>query len=146
MADLKTTLTKTFALTPEIESLFRVSTFGDFGDLCGLHINEKDSNELFLVNELQWIMCRLEEAKNRIAYLKRPVKETSHLHKNAGGRYETFGGHVYTSGEIIEVLLRGDSFHETPYWVRTSVEHNGRDYYLVHYKDISMEGLTVRRR
>ena len=146
MADLKTTLTKTFALTPEIESLFRVSTFGDFGDLCGLHINEKDSNELFLVNELQWIMCRLEEAKNRIAYLKRPVKETSHLHTNAGGRYETFGGHVYTSGEIIEVLLRGDSFHETPYWVRTSVEHNGRDYYLVHYKDISMEGLTVRRR
>lgn len=146
MADLKTTLTKTFALTPEIESLFRVSTFDAYGDLSGLHINEEDSNELFLINELQRIMCKLEEAKNRIVYLKRPVKETGSLHKNINGRYETASGHVYTSGDIIEVLLLGDSFHETPYWVRTSVEHNGRDYYLVNYKDIGMEGLAVRRR
>ncbi|MDO4330184.1 MAG: DUF5348 domain-containing protein [Lachnospiraceae bacterium] len=146
MADINKVFEEANKLKWDIESLLKLSAFEQNGDLSGLHIDEEDSNELFLVNELQWIMYKLEEAKNRIAYLKRPVKETSHLHKNAGGRYETSSGHVYTSGDIIEVLLLGDNFHETPYWVRTSVEHNGRDYYLVNYKDIGMEGLAVRRR
>lgn len=145
MADLKTTLAKTFALTPEIESLFCVSTYSAYGDLCSLPFNEKDSNELFLIDELQRIMFRLAEAKDRIDYLKRPVKEISCLHKTANGRYETTNGYVYTSGDAIEALI-GDSFHETPYWVRTSVEHDGRKYYLVDYEDIRMEGLVVRRR
>lgn len=59
MADLKTTLAKTFALTPEIESLFCVSTYAAYGDLCSLPFNEKDSNELFLIDELQRIMFRI---------------------------------------------------------------------------------------
>ncbi len=145
MANLKTTLAKTFALAPEIDSLFRASTFDLYSDLCSLPINEQDSDELFLLDELQRIMRWLEEAKNRIDYLKRPIKETSHLHKNASGRYETSSGYEYTSGTVIEVLA-GDKYHETPYWMRSRVEHNGREYYLVGLEDICMDGLPVRRR
>ena len=30
--------------------------------------------------------------------------------------------------------------------MKTSVEHNGTDYYLVGYKDVTLSGLTVRVR
>ncbi|GFI45170.1 hypothetical protein IMSAGC019_00480 [Lachnospiraceae bacterium] len=90
-------------------------------------------------------MGKLSDVERRIAYLSRPVKETSRLHKNGSGRYETKSGHYYTSGSGIEVLIK-DDYREVPYWVWTSVEHDGRDYYLVGHKDIRMDGLTVRVR
>ena len=46
---------------------------------------------------------------------------------------------------MIEVLLQGDA-DEAPCWVQTKVEHDGEDYYLAGYGDISMEGLRVRVR
>lgn len=145
MADLKTALSKTFALESEIETLFRVSTFDRYDDLSGLDIDRTDSDQLFVLDQMQAIMTNLLEAKNKIAYLKYPVKETSHLHKNRQGRYETAGGYEYTSGDAIEVLV-DDGYYLSPYWARTRVEHNGKDYYLVHYRDICMDGLLVRRR
>lgn len=39
-----------------------------------------------------------------------------------------------------------DEYHDVPYWTRTTVEHNGVDYYLVGYKGLPMKGLTVRIR
>ncbi len=145
MADLKTTLSKTFALESEIKALFSAAAFDDYYELSGLHINSTDSDQLFLLDELQVIMAKLLEVKNKIAYLKCPVKETSRLHKNRQGRYETAKGYVYTSGEVIEALI-DNGYHDAPYWVRTSVEHNGKDYYLVNYNSICMDGLLVRRR
>ena len=145
MADLKTVLSKTFAMESEIKALFWVATFDGYDELSNLPIDDADSDQLFLLDELQAIMIKLLEIKKRISYLKRPVKETSHLHKNQQGRYETASGYVYTSGEVIEVLIN-NGYHDAPYWVRTSVEHNGKDYYLVNYKNICMNGLPVRRR
>ena len=46
--------------------------------------------------------------------------------------------HLCTS--VIEALV-SDEYHDVPYWTITSVEHNGRDYYLVGHKDIPMKGL-----
>ncbi|MDE6588781.1 MAG: DUF5348 domain-containing protein, partial [Oscillospiraceae bacterium] len=37
-------------------------------------------------------------------------------------------------------------YHDAPYWTITSVEHNGKDYYLVGHKDTPMKGLRVRVR
>lgn len=145
MADLKTTLFKTFALESEIKALLSAAAFDGYDELSGLHIDETDSDQLFLRNELQAIMMKFLEVKNRIAYLKRPVKETSRLHKNRQGRYETASGYVYTSGDAIEALI-DNGYYDAPYWVRTSVEHNGKDYYLVKCQNICMNGLPVRRR
>ena len=51
----------------------------------------------------------------------------------------------YCCGSRIEALVT-DEYHDGPYWTRTSVEHDGEDYYLVGNMDISMNGLTVRVR
>ncbi len=145
MADLNMVLTEAQKLNGSIRSLLKLSTYDDYDDLSGLHIDYEDGQQLFLQSELREIMEKLSDVTGRIAYLSRPVKETSRLHKNRSGRYETENGHYYTSGSGIEALVK-DDYREVPYWVWTRVEHNGKDYYLVGYKDVRLDGLTVRVR
>ena len=60
-------------------------------------------------------------------------------------KYRTAKGHFYDCRSSIEALVT-DEYHEVPCWTRTTVEHNGEDYYLVGYKGLSMGGLRVRVR
>ncbi|MCM1027391.1 MAG: DUF5348 domain-containing protein [Roseburia sp.] len=145
MADLKAVLEKANDMKWRIDSILNFSTYEDYDDLSGLKINYRDGEQLFLLEELRTVMKNLEEAKDRLSYLARPIQEVSRLHRNESGRYETASGHSYTSGSLIEALVK-DGYHEVPYWVRTSLEHNGRDYYLVGYTDVALDGLTVRVR
>ena len=145
MADINKVFTEALKLNWSIDSLLKLSTFEDYDDLSGLHYDYTDSEQLFLAKELSEIMDKLYSVRGRLKYLSRPVRETSRLHRNQSGRYETSGGHYYTSGQGIEALVT-DDYEEAPYWAWTRVEHDGKDYYLVGYKDVSMDGLTVRIR
>ena len=145
MADLNMVLKESQKLNGNIRSLLRLSTYDDYDDLSGLHIDYEDGQQLFLQSELREVMEKLSDVADRIAYLSRPVMETSRLHKNRSGRYETKGGHYYTSGSGIEALIK-DDYQEVPYWVWTSVEHDGKGYYLVGHKNVRLDGLTVRVR
>lgn len=145
MADINAVMAKSMELDWKIESLLKLSTIYDYDDLSGLHYDYNDGDQLFLADELKFIMDKLADVHDRISYIAHPIKEVSKLHKNADGRYETRRGHYYTSGCRIEVLVT-DNYHEVPYWTRTRVEHDGTDYYLVGYKDIKLKGLTVRVR
>lgn len=128
-----------------IGSLLKLSGYERNGDLSDLNIDYEDSEQLFLIEELRKIMEKLDVVNWGLKYLSRPIKETSRLHKNRSGRYETSGGHSYTSGNGIEALVP-DDYSDVNRWVRTRVEHDGKDYYLVGHHDVSMEGLTVRIR
>lgn len=145
MADINAVMSKSMELDWKIESLLKLSTFYDYDDLSGLHYDYNNGDQLFLADELKFIMDKLADVHDRISYMARPIKEVSKLHKNVDGRYETRRGHYYTSGCRIEALVT-DDYHEVPYWTRTRVEHDGTDYYLVGYKDIKLRGLTVRVR
>ncbi len=145
MADIKKVFAEAQKLNWNIESLLRSSTFETYGDLSGLHIDYEDSEQLFLSQELREIMENLSNVNHRLKYLSRPVRETSRLHKNRSGRYETADGHCYTSGQGIEALVP-EGYPEVMCWVRTRVEHDGKDYYLVGHHDVCMDGLTVRVR
>lgn len=145
MTDLKMVFEEAQKLNGRIRGLLGVSTYEKYDDLSGLSIDYKDGEQLFLQTELREIMEKLSDVAGRIEYLSRPVRETSRLHKNRNGRYETESGHCYTGGSGIEALVK-DNFQEVPYWVWTSVEHDGKDYYLIGYKNVQMDGLTVRVR
>jgi hypothetical protein len=90
-------------------------------------------------------MNKLSDAKRRLDYLSKPVRFTGTLSRNSGGKYELKNGHYYSSGNNIEALINDDD-REYPYWIRSRVEHDGEDYYIVGFKDASLEGLTVRIR
>ncbi|MFD1428490.1 DUF488 family protein, N3 subclade [Kroppenstedtia sanguinis] len=87
----------------------------------------------------------LEETLTRWKYLQKPVVAEGFLRKNERGRYEIDDRFEFTSGQSIEVLISDPDFDETA-WVKTRVEHNGQDYYLVGYDEIPMAGLMARER
>lgn len=145
MADLTMTLARVAGLKPRIDDILKYSTYDEHADLRGLHVDNKDSDQLFQLRELKAIMGKLADIAGSIEYLFRPVLETGTLHKDESGEYRTEKGYCYRSGSLIEVLLQNDS-HEVPCWVLAKVEHDGEDYYLIGYDDIPMEGLNVRVR
>lgn len=144
MNDLERLLNNMRSLSYEIGSLLKQSTYDEYDDLSGLNINYDDADQLFLVDELKEIMEKLDDVKMDIDYLNRPIKNIGILQKNNGGRYEA-GIREYISGSGIEALIY-DDYSERDCWVKTRVEHHGKEYYLVGYRNISMQGLKVRWR
>ena len=59
-----------------------------------------------------------------ISYLTQPITEFSILRKEIAGKYRTTKGHLYDYSHRIETL-ETDKYHEVPYWIRTTVKHNG---------------------
>lgn len=98
----------------------------------------------FEYEQLLGIGAKLEEALTRWQYLQKSVVAEGFLRKNENGRYE-IDGREFTSGESIEVLISDPDFDETT-WVKSRVEHNGEDYYLVGYEGVPMGGLMARQR
>lgn len=132
-------------LNSEIKTILGISMYRENGDLSGLSVNRANAEEALLNDELCKVMDNLSDVQNRLSYLSLPVKETSELHMNESGRYETAHGQSYACGSGIEALISDES-NNASRWVRTRVEHDGEGYYLVGYRDEAMRGLTVRVR
>ena len=145
MANLQEVFTEAVKLNRQITQFLKFSTYKEYDDLSGLDIDFTDGEQLLLWEELRLITDKLADAQERIAYLTRPIVETCRLRKGTSGKYRTAQGVFYNCGSSIEALVT-DEYHDVPYWTRTVVEHNGEDYYLVGYKGLSMNGLTVRIR
>lgn len=156
MSDLEKIFEQLKGIHGEIDKIIKKSTYSDYDDMSGLNIDYTDSEQLFLLDELRGIFENLDKVNYKITYLKTPIVYSGTLSKNNQGRYELPNGHYFTSGDRIECLIN-DDFHEyfneetdkyesIPYWIKTSVEHNGKDYYLVYNKDIPLQGLLVRIR
>ena len=145
MADLQMALSEAVKLNRSITQFLKFSTYTDYDDLSGLDIDFADGEQLLLWDELRRITDRLADVQEYISYLTRPVAEVSRLRKGTAGKYRTAKGHFYDCRSSIEALVT-DEYHEVPYWTWTIVEHNGEDYYLAGYKDLPMNGLTVRVR
>ncbi len=145
MKDLSELLERSQKLNTDIKRLLKESTYLEYEDLSELDIDYKDAEQLLLQEQLWKVMQELEDVSDRLDYLALPVREVSRLHKNSDGRYETKSGHYFTSGCRVEALI-SDSFRMVPYWVRTSIEHDGKDYFLAGYQKVKLEGLKVRLR
>ena len=145
MNDLERVLKEAAALSSEIEELQKLSSYHNYDDLSGLKIDYTDPEHLLLLDELRLIMEKLSDAKRHIDYLCKPIQFTGTLFRNSRGKYELKNGHYYSCGSNIEALV-SDDCRESPYWIRSRVEHDGDDYYIVGCKDTSLEGLTARVR
>ena len=145
MADLQQVFAEAIKLNRQITQFLKFSTYTDYDDLSGPDIDFADGEQLLLLDELRRITDRLADVQKYISYLTLPVTEVSRLRKGIAGKYQTAQGRFYDCGSSIEALV-SDEYHDVPYWIRTTVEHNGGDYYLVGFKGLSMNGLTVRIR
>jgi len=145
VANLKEVLAQATELNRSIEQFLKFSTYDKYDDLSGLEMDRNDGEQLFLREELWGIASKLADVRALIKYQSRPIVEESCLRKGLAGKYRTAKGHYYDCRSVIEALVE-DDYHNVPYWTRTVVDHNGKDFYLVGYEHVPMKGLRVRVR
>ena len=145
MTNLQTLLTEAAKLNHEISRLLKVSTYSDYGDLSELDIDAHNGEQIFLRDELTYIMQKLSDAQREIEYLNLPIGKVSRLHRNGYGQYEPEDGDCLHCGYPLEALI-SDGYHTVPYWSSTRVEHDGKGYYLVGHNHTLLDGLTIRMR
>lgn len=140
-------------LNNEIKRILSASGYEDYNDLSNVDYDNSSSEELLLMDEYNKIVEKLSDVNDTLVYLKRPIEYTGRLYKDNRGRY-SIDNYTWTSGSIIEFLCK-DDWHDrevdgewvnTPYWAISRIEHNGQDYYIVHYNDMALDGLEVRVR
>ena len=85
MTNLQTLLTEAAKLNHEISRLLKVSTYSDYGDLSELDIDAHNGEQIFLRDELTYIMQKLSDAQREIEYLNLPIGKVSRLHRNGYG-------------------------------------------------------------
>lgn len=145
MADLQMVLAEAVKLNRSITQFINFTTYPKYGDLSGLDMDLTDSEQIMLWDELWHITDKLADVQARINYLSQPVVEVSRLSKGTAGKYRTEKDHYFDCQSSIEALVT-DEYRDVPYWTRTTVEHDGKDYYLLGFHGLSMDGLTVRVR
>lgn len=146
MSTLKGLLEKSINLNEDIKNILKYADYERYYDLSGLEINSSDPDELMLLDELQDVISKLSDVSNILEYLSKAILMTGYLVKNQLGRYELDNGkHYYTSGNRIEAYIY-DDYNESYKWVISTVEHNGKDYYVKGYPTVKMDGLQVRIR
>ena len=149
MENLKQVLAKLTKINYHIKTVMKESTYDKYDDMSGLEINYNNPEQLMLLDELRSVMDKLYDIKHNIEYLNKPISYTGILSKSDDGRYELSNRDRFASGYTIEFLLVGSHFfstYEADAWVKTRVEHDGSEYYLFGYKEISMDGLIARIR
>ncbi len=104
------------------------------------------SDEGYLTMELERAFGSLKTLQTLLSYMFRPITETGRLWKNGSGQYETTKGHCYYAGSPVEILVPDKFDTGLPYWVRTYMKYDGKDYYAAGYPELQLKGLTVRVR
>ena len=137
LADLK-------AVSYDFKKIARQTGFEEYGDMSHLEVDYDNAEQVFYAHEIHSIIEKIDDMAHRIKYLNRPIIETSTIHLNSDGRYETNSGHTYTSGSGIECLLVDEDGEQE--WVWESVEYSDR-YYITCYGNPPLKsGMTVRLR
>ena len=129
-------------LNKQISKILKQAGFDTHNDLyvdCG-----SDPESLMLCSVLTDVLDRLDIVHNSIDYLNKKIAGEYTLHKNRSDRYSC-DLHEFTCGNRIEFYYYDDDI-EKYRWNISTVEHNGSDYYIVGYRDISLNGLKVRIR
>lgn len=154
MAEIKCLTEELEKLRKQIKRVMDVSHYREYDDLSGVTYDKRNAEEMFLINEYRGILQKLDSVEYILEYLGLPVNFEDTLVKSESGRYETRNGRfTYTCGSGIEFLdteeqydVDEDEVKDVPCWRASSVEHNGKDYYIVGFPSVVLDGLKVRVR
>lgn len=106
--------------------------------------SSQDLDEEFLSRQYRRMTEQLDDMHRKLEYLSKEVISEGLIFHNSAGRYELLNGEYFTSGSTIELLVNED---EESYWILTSIEQNGDDYYAVALgRETSINGMTARLR
>lgn len=105
----------------------------------------RELDEKFLSRQYRGLTEQVEDMHRKLEYLSKEVVSEGPIFHNSAGRYELLNGDYFTSGSTIELLINDED--EGSYWILTTIEHNGDDYYAVALgRETSINGMTARLR
>ena len=115
------------------------------GDDGGNIATSRELDERFLIGQYRGLTEQLDDIHRKLEYLSKDVISEGPIFHNSAGRYELLNGDYFTSGSTIEILVKDED--ERTYWILTTIEHNGDDYYAVALgQETSINGMTARVR
>lgn len=147
---LKTIFDRLTAIDHQIQPLARVLDIDrDCEPWDNIALNKSDPEEMFLYNKLHALTTPFFRIHQELTYLHLPCTSPHALRLFPNGRYGYDGqlpaqARTLSCGTTIEALIRTADGH--PLWVCSRIEHDGTDYYLYGYRDISLDGLVIRER
>lgn len=147
MADFKMLSAEMSKLKKQAETLINLSGYRECRELTEADgfSSIKDADERQQLEEYEDILCKLDEILDTFEYYEHAVTEEGFLHRNHNGKYETDSGYRYISGSSIE-FLRTDPETGMETWTNSWIKRNGKDYYIVGYREVELKGLKVRIR
>ncbi len=72
MRNLQEVFSETNGLYGRIDRILKFSTYDEYDDLSGLDIDYGNSEQFFLLDEMQAVMEKLDEVRGRLAYPPHP--------------------------------------------------------------------------
>ena len=109
-----------------------------------------DPNEIFLLDTAGELLFNLQGMHGTLQYLSRPVRGDHRLRPMQGGRYGYYDKDgdpcIFTCGAAVEALVPFPHKPGVSMWVRSRIEHDSQDYYLVGYDELCLAGLRIRTR
>ena len=137
--NLKDVFKKFQELSDTLCLLFREIGYDENCDLSAVHYKSNGADDLFIVDQFQYILFDLECVLARLNYLNKPIKAIGVCKFNSNERYELRGVEL-TSGRIIEYY---DA--DAGKWVLSTVENVTGSYMVVGSK-VPLSSLFVRIR
>lgn len=140
-------------LDAKINTLLNSVQYKEY-ELPNLSYDNTNADDLYMIDEINDILSKFNDVSRAVSYLKKPIIAEGTLHKGDNNRYY-LQDKPLTCGYVIEYLstddrhLNYDNGKEvtTPYWSLSSIEHNGKDYYIVGAPELdTLEGVKVRIR
>ena len=102
----------------------------------------------FLKESIELLLAPLSEMHSLLSYLETPASPEYVLERFRNGRYGYRDGkgsrREFSCGQTLEARIT-DRFGCLR-WVKTRVEHDGDDYFIMGHRSVPLAGLTVRER
>ena len=131
------------------QALIREAGFSfDTGFLEEVAFGPDSPDTRFLKESMGLLLDPLSEMHSLLSYLQTSASPEHVLEKFQNGRYgyqdKDGSRREFSCGQTLEARIRDRS--GCPRWVKTRVEHDGTDYYLIGHGCVPLAGLTVRER
>lgn len=137
------------AIDQAAQALIREAGFSfDTGLAKNVLFAPDDPDTRFLKESIELLLEPLEEMHSLLSYLETPASLEHVLERFRNGRYGYQDGNgsrrEFSCGQTLEAKIT-DSFGCLR-WVKTRMEHDGSDYFLMGHRSVPLTGLTVRER
>ena len=146
---LKDVFSRLHEIDQAAQALIREAGFSfDTGSVENVAFAPNGPDTRFLKESVELLLEPLSEMHSLLSYLQTPASPEYVLEEFENGRYgyrnENGSRREFSCGQTLEARIVDRCGQ--PRWVKTRVEHDGSDYFLIGHGSVPLAGLTIRER